>query len=396
MKRLILFGFVLSVSQFFAQTITSVANGNASNPLIWDCMCFPSTSSDIVINHTVNLDVDWAILNGGSITVGPNGQLKQVGLKDLLVDGTNSFFTNNGFSQVNRMAVTQSAVLTNNDHFSVTEALYIGQTGSFHNTDLFDGLDSLMTEGVSQNDGTIYVGNFLNTGSFTNTGHIAADSIGNTGNFVSTSGWIQGTAIGNSGDFFMQSEGFMIASENWWNIGNFVIGNGVDLICEKDLYNGDTLGGYASLENNGTISVAKDFYQGWNLSGSGSICIAEESYNAGDITGTLDICDNTGSDFDFNIGTIAGTVTHCAPGCFVGVEELAESARVFPNPTDQFLTIEVDDFSNFVLLNLEGKVMQSGDLQLTKTIDISAFTIGVYFLQLTNDQITITVTVIKN
>ncbi|MES2798932.1 MAG: T9SS type A sorting domain-containing protein [Bacteroidota bacterium] len=392
------FNFLLLFIAFSSssQTITSVMNGNATNPLVWDCTCFPTTSSDIVINHTINLDVDWAINAGGSITVNASGQLKQVGLKDLLVDGTGSFITNNGFTQLNRIAVMNAGVLTNNDHFSITEAMYVGPGATLSNTDLMDGLDSLMTEGTSQNDGVLYVGNFLNTGAFENTGHIAADSIGNTGTFTSTSGWIQGTAIGNSGDFYLQTEGFMIASDNWWNIGNFEIDANVDLICDKDLYNGDTLGGFASLINDGTISVAKDFYNGWNLSGAGSICIAEESYNVGAITGTLDICDNTGSDFDFNTGTIAGTITHCQPGCFVEIEEIVDQLSVYPNPTEGIINIDATNvFTDFTVTNLEGKVMLSGLLSGTE-IDLTFLNGGLYFLTLEGSGKLQVVSIIKN
>lgn len=367
-----------------SQTITSIASGNASNQLIWDCTCFPTTSSDIVINHTVNLDVNWAITAGGSITVNASGKLLQSGLRDLLIDGIGSQYVNSGQSAINRIAVLNGGLIDNNQQFSITEALYVGLNSNYANDGLMDGLDSLMTEGASVNNGTIYTGNFLNTGTFGNIGHIAADSMGNTGIFSSTSGYITATAFGNSGTFSMTNQGWMDATENWWNIGDFTLGSGVQIYAGDDFYNGDTLGGSASLLNNGIIEVINNFYNGWDLSGSGQICIGQESYNAGAITGTLDICDNTGTDFDFNIGTIAGTVLHCQPGCFVGIDEKNIKTTIYPNPTTQFISIESTvDFDGYILTSMTGQIVQSGVLNGTE-IDLGHNEKGMYLLQLIN------------
>lgn len=381
MKR-ILITLVLVPLMGQTQTITSIASGNASNPLIWDCTCFPTTSSDIVINHTVNLDVNWAITSSGSITVNSGGKLLQSGLRDLLIDGSGSQYLNNGQSAINRIAVTNGGTITNNQNFSVTEGLYVGVNSNYANSGLMDGLDSLMTEGSSVNNGTIYTGNFLNTGTFSNTGHIAADSMGNTGTFNSTGGYLTATAFGNSGTFNMTNQGWLEASENWWNIGDFTLGSGLQIYAGDNFYNGDTLGGSASLVNNGVIEVVNNFYNGWDLSGSGQICIGQESYNAGAITGTLDICDNTGTDFDFNVGTIAGTIVHCQPGCFVGVEEKEVKTTIYPNPSDHFITIESTVvFDRYILSTLTGQIVHSGELD-EFIIDIRTYEKGIYLLQL--------------
>lgn len=363
-----------------SQTITSIASGNASNPLIWDCTCFPTTSSDIVINHTVNLDVNWAITAGGSVTVNAGGKLLQSGMRDLLIDGAGSVYVNSGQSAINRIAVLNGGLIDNNQNFSVTEGLYVGLNSNYTNDGLMDGLDSLMTEGTSVNNGTIYTGNFLNTGSFSNTGHIAADSMGNTGTFNSTGGYLSATAFGNSGTFTMTNQGWMEASQNWWNIGDFTLGAGLQIYAGDNFYNGDTLGGFASLENNGVIEIVNGFYNGWNLSGTGQFCIGGESINAGNITGTLDICDNSGTDFDLNVGTIAGTIVYCQPGCFVELTELEESLSIYPNPTERFLFIETsNEFENFTLSSMDGKIVQSDKIENDK-IDLGIQKHGLYLL----------------
>jgi hypothetical protein len=180
----------------------------------------------------------------------------------------------------------------------------------------------------------------------------------------------------------MTNQGWLEASENWWNIGDFTLGLGLQIYAGDNFYNGDTLGGSASLVNNGVIEVVNNFYNGWDLSGSGQICIGQESYNAGAITGTLDICDNTGTDFDFNVGTIAGTIEHCQPGCFVGIDENGAKTTIYPNPADHFITIESSvDFDRYILTSLTGQIVQSGELD-GFMIDIRTHEKGIYLLQL--------------
>jgi len=110
-KSLLLLAFIPGF--LMSQTITSVQNGNASNPFTWDCLCFPSTSSDIIINHDLNMDVDWAVLSGGSITVNASGSLIQDADRSILVDGIGSQYINNGTSSFTNVAYTNGASGTN-------------------------------------------------------------------------------------------------------------------------------------------------------------------------------------------------------------------------------------------------------------------------------------------
>lgn len=384
MKKLLLlsFSFCSAVIGLSQQTITSIANGNASNIFIWDCACIPTFDDDIIINHKVNLDVDWAVNSGGSVTVGVNGELKQVGLRSVLVDGASSTFVNNGFTQINAVGVTNGAQIKNYNHFSITQGLYVGNGSTLINSNLMDGLDSLMTEGDANNSGTIYTGNFLNTGNFVSSGHIDCDSIGNSGTFQQTAGSIEGTAIGNSGTYTLNA-GWMHARDNWANIENFTINANGTLYCDMNLYNGDTLnGGVANLTNNGAISVGQNFYNFLGLSGSGIICIADESYNSGTIVGTLDICDNTGNDFDYNFGSISGTITYCNSGCQVGVKETDTEASIYPNPARDIIQIQSkNNFNHFTILEATSRIVKQGVLE-AGNISIADLTEGFYILVL--------------
>lgn len=370
---------IVAISQ---QTVTSIGNGSASNPLNWDCFCFPSTNDDIIINHNISLDVSWLINGGGSITVNSGGKLLQSGMRDLLIDGAGSSYTNNGISSINNIAIINGGSGTNSGSYSMTQALYIGSGSSFNNSGLLDGLDSVMTEGMFTNSGTFYMGNFLNTGQFLNSGVIASDSMGNTGSFSSIGGYMSFAAFGNSGTFNMTNAGWMEVEENWFNIGDFTLGNGLYIYARNDFFNGDTLGGFATLTNDGIIEVSNNFYNGWDLDGSGKFCIANESYNAGTITGTLDICDNTGIDFDFNVGTIAGTITYCQPGCYVSIDENEISTRIYPNPSNGELTIESNmNYSKYTIYSISGSKLIDNKLE-GKNLQLSGLAPGTYILEL--------------
>jgi len=382
MKLLLILCFTpcLGIAQ---QTITSTQNGSASNPFVWNCLCIPSISDNIIINHQITIEVNWAVTSGGSITVNSGGQLMQSGLRSILIDGVGSEYLNYGNSAFDAMAYMNGASRQNTGHFSITQGAYFGPGTTYNNTGLVDGLDSLLTEGTFSNNGTLFTGNFLNTGSFTNTGHIGADSTGNTGTFTSTNGYMYFSAFGNTGTFNMTNAGWMDVSDNWLNAGNFSLAAGLQIYAHNDFYNGDTLGGTAFLTNNGVIEVTNDFFNGYSIDGSGNFCIGNDSYNGGTVNGTLDFCDNTGMDFDLNLGTVAGTVTFCQPGCFVGLEEFqTPNVLLFPNPTNGVISLQTNEpFSSFTIFSIDGSKILSGVL-VGNEVDLSALKVGVYFIQL--------------
>lgn len=371
------FPFALSAQQ----TITSTQNGAASNPLTWDCLCFPGTDDNVIINHTVTMDVNWAITASGSITVNASGALLQAGLKNLLVDGAGSEYINHGNSTFDQIAFINGGTLDNDGHFSITQAAYVGTNSFLTNAGLLDGLDSLMTEGSFVNTGTVYTGNFLNTGYATTSGPIGADSLGNTGSFALTGGYIMCDAFGNSGIFDMSVTGFMEVQQNWFNIGVFGLGAGNEILAHADFYNGDSLGGIATLTNNGSIEIWNNFYNGYEVFGSGHFCVANETYNAGDMNGTYDFCDNTGGAIDFNVGTVGAGITFCQPGCSVGLTEFGTvNVQVYPNPSEGIFSVNgVADHTEVAIYSLAGQLLAQTEL-LNNSFDVSQLPIGTYLL----------------
>lgn len=328
------------------------------------------------------MDVDWAVTGGGSITINAAGSLMQVGDRALLVDGSGSQFINNGTTSFNNVAFTNSAQGTNSGVFSIDQGLYFGVNTTYTNSGVLNGVDSLLTEGTYTNSGTTYSGNFLNTGTYTNSGVVTADSVGNTGIFNSTGGYMYFTAFGNSGTFSMSNTGFMDVSANWFNIGDFTLDAGISIYAHNDFYNGDTLGGTAFLHNYGMIEVSNDFYNGYTMDGSGKFCVANDSYNGGTINGTLDFCDNTGTDFDLNLGTIAVTVTFCVPGCAVGMDESElVLVRIAPNPSNGIITVEsTQNLDKYSVYSVMGQRIETGEL-LNNTIDLSHLNSGTYLIR---------------
>lgn len=385
-KRLLPFCF-LAVTATAQQTIHSVSNGAATNPFIWDCLCFPTTDDIIYVDHQVTMDVDWAVTSGGKIEVSAGASLVQDVDRQLLVDGAGSQLVINGTAGFTDIAFTNGASGSNTGQFSVDRGLYFASGTTFTNSTTISGIDSLLTEGTFTNSGNFYAGNFLNTGTFTNTGHIAADSMGNTGTFNANGGYLTIATFGSTGTFNMTNNGFMDVSGNWYNAGDFTIASGLSVFVGGNAYTGDTLGGSALLTNNGAMAVTGDFASSDDVNGSGDICVGNDSYNVGVISGTLDFCDATGSDFDLNLGTIAGTVTYCTSGCSLGIHEETTDVSVYPNPASTLLYI-----AGSTLVETARFYTTAGSLVTERSlsgnaIDLSGMPKGLYLVELAGTQV---------
>jgi hypothetical protein len=395
MNKIALLFLIFPLSSFGQITITSLQNGNATNPLTWDCTCFPTTDDHIIINHAVTMDVDWAITAAGSITVNSGGSLLQSGLHQILVDGVGSQYLNYGSSAFYDIAFTNGGGGNNTGNFLITRAVYVGPPSALTNSGIMHGIDSLLVEGSMNNSGTCYAGNILNTGTFTQSGQIVADSVGNMGTFNSTGGYMYFNAFGNTGTFNMTGTGFMDVLYNWANVGDFTLDLGLEIFAHNDFYNGDSLGGSANLHNNGKIEVANNFLNGYFIDGSGSFCITNDTYNVGVMNGIFDFCDNTGGAIDLNTGTIAPGITYCATGCFVGIEENLKSELViYPNPSSGIFNLNsIESFSNGNVFSLSGKLIERIDI-IENKLDLTHLESGTYFVTMYNFNETVNVKII--
>lgn len=361
-------------------TRTTINNGLATNPLIWDCTCVPTAGDNIVVNHNVTLNTDFAY-GSGSITVNASGSLVgDVATRALAVAGSGTF-TNNSTTTLGNFYFG-GATMTNNGTFNINDDFAVDLTGSVtNNGDMFiTDTAFINTNGIVINAGMFDYNVIANAGTFTNTSAVMGNDILNSGTFNNNGGFgVQATGFYSAGTFNNSAK--MTLSTDLWNSETATNNN--HIVITNDFWNGDTLAGTATFTNNGTISVGHDLNNSQTMNGSGDYCIANASNNAGSVTGTLDICDLTGTDFDVNVGTVAGTVTNCSGGaCALGINENEfATAIVYPNPSNGLFTFSLPMGVNYELnvFNGLGKLVYSNSFNTAvKTIDLTTLPSGIY------------------
>ncbi len=77
--------------------------------------------------------------------------------------------------------------------------------------------------------------------------------------------------------------------------------------------------------------------------------------------------------------------------------DLFEGLLVYPNPTKEILYVDINQRSNYSVIDMFGKIIKTGKLQNGQNeLYITRIPSGVYFLQLTNDKGSIIKKIIKN
>lgn len=146
-KQLLIIVFSFAIGTVYAQsTRTSIANGNASNPLTWDCTCIPFPGDSIIINHNIILDFDFGYSTGAMI-INASGSLT-------------------GSTATRGFATLGPGRFENHGTFDVARVVHLG--GTAHNTGIYSA-DSLITsisaEGGFTNTGDMQIAvDYLNTG----------------------------------------------------------------------------------------------------------------------------------------------------------------------------------------------------------------------------------------
>lgn len=387
---------LLSLGAIAQQTITSVGNGAATNPLVWDCTCIPSMGDNIIVNHDIQMNTDWLVNGSGSITVSNTGSLvEDAQHRGILFDG-GVVFTNHGTTVMTNFAFTNGAEAHNHGALSLDSGLYVDQISTFMNHGLVQDIDGTYIEGMFMNEGTYGPGDFLNEGMVNNTGYITADSLLNSGTLNTSAGSLTIIEFANTGISNVTGSSYIIVNNDFLNTGQLYLAAGRDIRVANDMSNSHQ-SGTALINNDGLIEIGNDFSNIDTLRGSGLFCIANNSLNTGDVKETLDICDNTSvSHFDVNTGNIEATVTNCISGCSVGVEEsiLSENEiSIYPNPASTILNIEANASYQMMLVDVMGNVIL--DQKIKNTIDVSSLKTGVYFIKFTNTENTKTIKFVK-
>lgn len=315
------------------QVITSVSAGNFLSPTTWDCTCVPSLGSDIVIDHNVTLNTNFYLT--GTLTINSGGALIQdVTPRDFLFAGSD--FTNDGVFMVNRF-YNSGGTLTNTGTLAITQSLY--NTGILINDGSIGMLDSLLNDNILNvtADGIINSQNYTNNDSMVNNGRLIFVNYTNTGHFYNL-GIIEADHMFNVG-YFHAADSVLIQTA-LLNVGTLDLTASGVIDDETDFMNGDTLGYYGVINNDGEVYVGNNFTNTADIAGNeGSFCVANYSLNTGNILGTVDFCDQTPLsgpvNIDVNTGTIGTNVSSCEHVCTVtGIKEaIADNIiSVYPNP----------------------------------------------------------------
>lgn len=385
MKSIYAVIFSLLALGSFAQTRTTIANGNATNPFTWDCTCVPTSGNDIVINHQLTLDVDFAYTSG-SVTVNASGALLGNSPNRILAVGGGAF---HNYGNVNIANMYQNGgTFMNHATMTITNAFGVDLTAVTSNMGTFTVSDSLYINSSAT---------FSNTGTLNAVVTASAGTLTTTGSFTGTDLWTTGTVNHNSGSFSianiynsgtLTTQAPMIVSNDFWNAENVDINH--DLIISHSLYNGDTTGGGATFNNDGLVSITQDFVNSKTVSGTGRFCIGQGTTNSGSINGTLDICDQTGGSIDLNSGTVAGTVTFCATSCNVGVEETSSNeVHIVPNPFNDVFEIRSEQSMNYQLTVVNAIGQQVLSMNYNGNVirlDASTLSSGMYFYRLVSNR----------
>ena len=118
----------------------------------------------------------------------------------------------------------------------------------------------------------------------------------------------------------------------------------------------------------------------------------------GDFDDTEDLTGLTAGEYTVVVQSEAGcstTATYRVDGQ-LGVTELdGASIAVYPNPTQDIVTILSAGNFNFEVIAINGEVLFSGSAVDTKTISLGDFADGVYFVNVTTETTTSTIKVVK-
>jgi len=394
MKSYTALTFILLSSLLFSQqTINSVMNGVATNPFVWDCTCIPSTNDNINIYHAIEMNVDWLVNSGGSITVHANGSfIESMGGIAILFDGASTTLTNYGVLELTSLAFTTGSEGHNHANMTLDTALFVGGNSEFMNHGLLNGVDSIVNQGTFMNEGTILNGDYLNDGVLMNTGFIVTDSLYNVGVINLSAGNITAFDCGSIGAINITGTGSLFVDNDFANSGEVFVDTGRDVMIGRDFISGDLVNSDALVDNNGIFHVVRDFSNGDTLKGTGLFCLGGASSNVGFVKETLDICDNTplGAIFDVNFGTIEPGVTSCQSSCVANIDEnTILDIHVYPNPISEKMSINVSAIAqgNIRVFDVAGRMIYERAFSEMDEIEVNTLSWdkGIYLVSVVSD-----------
>lgn len=392
MKKNLFFALILFAGgKLQAQTITSVADGNFSDPLNWDCNCVPSPGNNILIKNNIDLDVNFSY-SSGSITIGPESKLSE-GLITHSISIHGGSFSNSGTLRVSHLDYRGGTFI---NHHNITAVLSFdistGVTAVNHG--VVSAQDSLhiYPGGGLDNTGEIFALYAKVEGNCNNNGTLSGNHLHNQGTLGNgATADMKYTMLYNNGYF--SNSGQVLTYQDLSNTDTLI--NNSNMTVNRNLSNGNVVSGSIALVNDGMITVGQNFSNKGYMEGDGSYCIQDVSTNMGTVNGNLSFCDQSGDDFDTNTGTVAGTVVFCTAGaCIVGLDENQTIAvqNVYPNPVSHDLNLEMSQpgYYQVTVLSSTGALVTQLSFTGTRTsLDLATLNPGLYLYRISepgNDQ----------
>lgn len=420
MKKFLLLLSVIVCTTVFATTYTSSQNGNWLSPTTWSPVGIPIPGDIVTINHTVTLDTSLAYTSG-SITINATGSLMQDSpVRDIWVNGVNASFTNNGTVDIRYLLLSDGS-FSNSGSFNV-KSLANYTTVNNTTTGTFNGVDSLFNDGELNNYGTVNImtfyndstinnysiikglttvvdsmynnGTFLNdigallyadsctnANTFTNNGVINFDQFTNWNGTFTNTNYMSFGDMTNTGTFINQDS--LIGGGSVTNTGILDNQVGAYFDIAISFLNADTINNNATFTADGRLNIGDSFYNFDIINGlaHGSIQCADTSYNSGTMNGSFDFCDltppATAPYIDFNLGTIATTITFCT---WTDIEEITnKSINLYPNPTKEIINVSTDKSITIEVFNMLGKQIL---ISQQNQVDLTNYENGVYLFKI--------------
>ncbi|MBP7808830.1 MAG: T9SS type A sorting domain-containing protein [Bacteroidia bacterium] len=369
-----------------AQTATSIANGNWTNPLTWNCTCVPINGYSVTINNNVTLNTSM-IFNTGGITINNTGSLIQDASlnRDIWING--GYFNNNGNANF-RYLLVSSGSITNPGSFTVsafTNSVTFTNAGNIQ-------MDSMYVAGNLTNatTGKITGDSLTNATGFTltNNGRINSTWSLNNGNFINNN-YHGGYAFTNNGIY--NNNDSLILTASTWNKSKFYNNISGKVRLTKNFHN-YTPGNTAAFVNSGNVTVLDSWYNTDTVRGpaSGYFQVADTSANSGTLGGTFTFCDLTPPPtfpkIDLNSGPISLGIVFCVSSG-IKENELVE-VNIYPNPSNGKLHVKNPATGNLTisLTDVTGKVLLHQKLGNSISDLNLDYPNGIYFVKITDLQ----------
>jgi hypothetical protein len=335
-----------------AQTATSIANGNWTNPLTWNCTCVPINGYNVTINHNVTLNTSMAFSSGG-ITVNNGASLIQDASlnRDLWING--GAFQNNGTTDFRNLLFSEgmgtnagnlnlvafSCLDTFNNSGAINlDSMYVGELAQFTNEpwsvltgDSLTVNSDLNSLGSLFNNGNIYITKVFNKGAIYNYRYFESEFITNNNSFDNIDSLVVNKSLWNANGFSNLTTANTYIGNNFYNYGNIPF-------VDPFYYNFGDMQIAGSLYNLGASIIIGN--------SDGIITVADSSINTGTFTGYsgtyFTFCDltppATAPFVDVNTGTIDPNINWCTA---VGLNNYTSNneVSVFPNPNSGVLLL---------------------------------------------------------